>query len=115
VISVDAVKYVNAAGVLTTMSASGYLAALTWEPARIRPVWGTLWPIARRQREAVQVEFKAGYGTSAVSVPAPIRQAILLMLGNLYRFRETQIAGTSISDVSLSALHLLAPFRMGWM
>lgn len=46
-------------------------------------------------------------------MPAPIRAAILLMVGDLYRNRDTTAVGTiSKIDMSTTVENLLAPFRV---
>lgn len=60
----------------------------------------------------VWVEFDAGYGDAA-DVPAPIKAAILLMVGDLYENREDTVVGTSLDVRPLprGVDALLAPYR----
>lgn len=62
--------------------------------------------------DAVAVTYAAGYGEAASDVPAAIRQAMLLMVGDMYRFPETVALG-SASAVPMSATvdRLLSPYR----
>lgn len=78
------------------------------------PVFGKVWPAANWQREAVRVRYRAGYdGEEGRIMPAPIKQAILLMVGDLYKFRETSAAGAfSAVPMSTTVERLLAPFRV---
>lgn len=46
------------------------------------------------------------------NVPAPIKAAILLMLGTLYENRETIVIGQSAVTLPWAAEALLAPFRI---
>lgn len=58
------------------------------------------------------VRFTAGYGTAADDVPPALRQAILLIVGDLFRFRETAGGGTiSALPVYATVSALLAPYR----
>lgn len=61
-------------------------------------------------REAVRVRYRAGYEDG---IPAPLRTAILLMVGDLYRNRET-VAAVEMHKVPMSATveALLQPFRV---
>lgn len=62
------------------------------------------------RREAVRVRYKAGYPNG---VPAPIRVAILMMVGDMYRNRTTTQPGTqSAVPMSIKVEDLLAPFRV---
>lgn len=61
----------------------------------------------------VWVEFDAGYGDAASDVPAPIKAAILLMVGDLYENREDTVVGTSLDVRPLprGVDALLSPYR----
>lgn len=64
-------------------------------------------PVNLRGVNAIAIAFTAGYGDAATDVPAPIRQAILALIADLYANR-----GDANTEVSSSALALLAPYRM---
>lgn len=60
--------------------------------------WGKSWPTPgayRGNAETVRIRYRAGYVVDPAAdplvpaVPEPIRQAILLMVGDMYRFPET--------------------------
>ena len=69
--------------------------------------------------DIIRVTFTAGYGTMPSDgsedpnpVPGPIRSAILLMVGDLYRFRETaEGGGIAKVEMSVTADRLLTPYR----
>ena len=48
---------------------------------------------------------------SVKDVPAPIRQAMLLLIGHYYRNREAVVVGTINSDLSMGVKNLMAPYR----
>lgn len=77
--SVDSIKYLNVASVLTTLPSTEYQIDDTTEPATIRPAYLKYWPASILSGwnlpNAVQVTFTAGYGTAA-DVPAEIKQRI---------------------------------------
>lgn len=96
--------------------------------AVVMPTSGESWPSSDDREDAVTVTFVAGYGDAA-SVPAPIRHAILLMVGDLNRFathdadvtRETvegvgtiELNRTDVGRVALTRTvdMLLAPYRV---
>ncbi len=78
---------------------------------KVMPAYGAAWPVPRFQREAVRIRYRAGYEI----LPAQIRAAILLMVGDLYRFRETAALG-QVGEVPMSTTveRLLEPLRV-WM
>ncbi len=49
---------------------------------------GATWPQTASQKRAVSIVFTVGYGTDSTDVPADIKAAILLRVGDLYRNRE---------------------------
>ena len=83
-LSVASVKYVDAAGTLQTLASDQYLVDTSGDTARITPAYGLSWPSMRVQTGAVQVQYTAGYGSTAASVPAPIASWIKLALTDLY-------------------------------
>jgi uncharacterized phiE125 gp8 family phage protein len=84
---ITSIKYYTDATTQVTWDAANYYYSLFEEPCKIRYVNGTA-PNAYLYRfDAVTIRFTAGY-TDAASVPKNIRQAILLMLGDLYENRS---------------------------
>lgn len=82
------------------------------ERGRLRPVYGSSWPVIGSGRlNAFTVRFTAGYGTKAVDVPRTIRQAMLLMLGAWYEQREDVVMDAVIA-MPLGALALLTPYKV---
>lgn len=92
-IAVSEVAVLNAAGTYDAVGAAGYQVSIPSGPmaqaATIRVAAGGTWPTTIDGSEAaVRVTFTAGYGASGASVPAALRAALLLMLGDLYENRE---------------------------
>lgn len=94
VTAVTTVKYVDDTGVLQTLSATVYQAALASDyTARVLLAYGQIWPSVRRQAEAVQITFTCGYADAA-SVPAPIKAWIIMRVGaKLENREETAVLG----------------------
>jgi uncharacterized phiE125 gp8 family phage protein len=88
IIGVQAVQYVDELGALQTLDPTLYSVDIGSEPGWIVPAWDQVWPSTREQINAVSVVYSAGYGNSAALVPAPIRQWILLAVGEMYNNRE---------------------------
>lgn len=121
VVSVTSVKYTDDSGTLQTVSASDYQTDLYSVPARICPVFGTIWPVPGTGRlNAVVVEYEAGYAHSSGSptdmadaVPSSIKSALKLMIGHWYENREAvSMANVIPQQVPLAVKHLLAPFEI---
>lgn len=108
IVSIESVKYLDATNVEQTLDSAQYELFGT----RLAPAFQCSWPTPLRHEETVRVRYTAGYET----VPFPIRAAILLMVGDLYRFRETALDGraTGIVSVPMSTTveRLLGPYRV---
>ena len=98
VTSIVSVKYDDAYGTEQVLAPASYVL----RGSAVTPLWGTSWPVPRRDDEPVRVRYQAGYGP----VPAPIRVAILLMVEAMY----DNAAGAA--TIPPAAGTLLAPFRL---
>lgn len=114
-VSVTSITYVDGAGVTQTMDATAYQVDAIGSPARILPAYGTYWPAARHQLNAICITFVAGYAPGAGSptdfvanVPRPILSAAKLLLGHLYENREATSALPSLQELPLGVQALLA-------
>jgi uncharacterized phiE125 gp8 family phage protein len=115
--SVTHVKYYDTAGVQQTWTESGNYTVVApsgpyAEKGYIAPEYGITYPSTQAIKNAVEVQFLAGYGDSYKNVPPLIRAAMLLIVGEQFERRENAIAGTIISQIPLSAQRLLWPFRV---
>jgi len=59
--AVNSILYVDTAGNTQTLSPTLYQVDPYNEPARVRPVYGQIWPVTRFQLNAVQVSWTSGY------------------------------------------------------
>ncbi len=86
---------------------SDYSVNTKQEPGEIILKPGKNWHEYLSGFSSVEVEFIAGYGNNASSVPLPIRQAILLGLAYAYEYRATDknMELPTMSDA------LLAPYK----
>jgi hypothetical protein len=87
VIAITSVKYVDTTGVQQTLDPAQYTLDASAEPGVLVPAYGVSWPATRAQPGAVAVRYSAGYA-DANAVPLPIKQWILLAIGDLYRNRN---------------------------
>jgi uncharacterized phiE125 gp8 family phage protein len=67
------------------------------------------WPGSYRRSAAVSVTFVAGVEPEAV--PAPIKTAILLMVGHWFANREAVNVGNIVSELPMAVDALLRPYR----
>lgn len=86
--TIIAVEYIDTEGTLTSLSSSYYLVDALSEPATFRETFGYTFPnVYPNRSDAVRITYTAGYG-AASDVPATIKQAMLLLIGNWWENRE---------------------------
>jgi uncharacterized phiE125 gp8 family phage protein len=114
VAAVNSVTYYAPDGTLTTMDPATYMLdnVSDQHEARLYPAFGKSWPSARMGPNQVAVEFQAGYGTGATSVPALTVAAFLLMLGDLYENRQQEVTGVTVNRLEQSMDRLMMPNRV---
>lgn len=71
---------------------------------------GQSWPSTYCRPDAVRITWKAGFGTGAGDVPAAIRQAMLLLIGNWNLYAEASL-DFSATRLPFGVEALLEPFR----
>lgn len=98
--SVTSVKYIDQNGVQQTMPATDYMVDNVSKPGWLIPV--STWPATQAVANAVEIRFVAGYGSAGSNVPAPIRHALLLLIGHLYENREAVLAQYEGSATALT-------------
>lgn len=110
--AVTSVQYVAPGGTLTALVVNtDYVAQLAGVERHVRPAYSLSWPTPRDEPDAVRIEFRCGYGDSGDAVPEAIRNAMRLLVGDLYENREAQIVGTIVAQ-NASVERLLAPYRV---
>ena len=100
--TVSYVKYYNTSNVATTLAAAAYHVDSYSKPARIALNDGYDWPTTTlRAINGVQVGFVAGYGATGTAVPAPLLQAMKLIIGDLFENREQSVFAQGMHVTSL--------------
>ena len=105
---VAAVICVDVAGAAVTLSNTTYDLHTDQLGSFVELSPGSAWPDTREQTGAVAITFTCGEPGSFV--PAAIKAAILLMVGDLYASREATIVGTIVAENPTVAA-LIAPYR----
>ncbi len=117
VASIASVSYRPAGGgaAVEVDPASYRLLAGTSDPSVLLPA--AFAPALDNAPDAISVEFVAGYGKPGdegwpKQMPGALRSAILLMVGDLYRFTDSAALGqVSAVPMSVTVDRLLSPFR----
>lgn len=111
--SVEAVRYTDRGGDQVELDADDYRVDLSRSIARIEPISKSGWPCTVDQMAAVEVDFIAGYGDAPTDVPAPIRDAIAILVATWHGPGRLAV-GTRTDPMPMSVDYLLGPFRVGW-
>ncbi len=101
-------------GATQTLAGSGFMLLEAVTGTQIAIFDDTALPALKPSHPApVTVSFTAGFGADEADVPAALRHAILLMLGDMWHARESFVVGARVSEVPSAAAisHLIAGFR----
>lgn len=117
--SIVSIKYLDTAGALQTWASTEYskevqaigVVAPTCQRGRVYPNYGVIWPDLRCQPGAVKIQFTAGYGADGTKVPEPLKQGMLLMVGEMYERRELSVVGSTVTPAMVTAEALWWPYR----
>lgn len=91
-----------------TLDPANYQVDAASQPGRLALKNGVVPPVANlRSVNAIAIAFDAGYGAAASDVPAPLAEAILEIVAELYVHR-----GDGPEGLSLASQALLAPYRV---
>lgn len=111
--SITSVTYVDTNEDTQTLATNQYTLDAVTSPGWLYPAVGVDWPETSETLNAVAITFVAGYGATAASVPADIRNWILLTAGFLYANREAMDATGRIMALPNRFLEgLLDPHRV---
>jgi uncharacterized phiE125 gp8 family phage protein len=114
VLSIVSVKYTDGNGAEQTVSSGDYVLRAGGPGYYVRPAYGLAWPGARADDDAVRVRYRAGHSDVAL-IPAGLLQALFLIVGDLWRHRDT-VSFSPAAEIPMSATvkSLLAPYRV-WL
>ena len=103
VISVDVVRSIDADGNATVLDPERYdFDVADGSAALLDPELGTA---------EYEVDFTAGYGTSGVDVPQPLRLAMRLLVTHWFENRSAVTLGTDAASTPLAYRELITPYR----
>lgn len=95
VTGVTSFEYEDVSGDTQTLTEGTYEFSKNKRRALVLPTLGSVWPDTFDGPDCVRITYNVGYDDAA-SVPAPIRAALLLMLGDLYENRKANTTEAAI-------------------
>jgi uncharacterized phiE125 gp8 family phage protein len=111
-LSITGITYVDTAGATQTLATTVYSVDTDSAPGLVTLGYDQVWPSIQGGHNGVKVTYTAGYGATAASVPAKFKHAIKILVSHWYEIREPVIVGQSVSNVPMSAKHLLLQSRV---
>lgn len=93
--AVSSLTYTDFSGNVQTWDVSNYIVDTDTMPGRLSPQWNAVYPVIRPTINSIAITYTCGYGSTAASVPANIRSAILGLVSHYNEHRE------AISEISL--------------
>lgn len=107
-ISVDEVVMNLSDGTNYPVSLDDLSVNLRSSPAKLTPkTLGIPTWLGRSDIQAITVDVTAGYGEAVTDIPMPLRQAILLLVGQAYEYR----AGQDVPSIPMMVDALIMPYR----
>lgn len=109
--AITSVKYYDTSNVQQTLASSNY--GLFEDELSPYVGWliDAVLPSVYSREDATEVIFVTGYGAAAENVPAPIKQAALLLLEHWYENRGPAVVGTIVTQLPLAVQALINPYR----
>ncbi len=106
--AVTRIRMYDGNGAPSVVPPATYTVDVVSEPPRI--VAGADFPTPGRVVSGIEIDLTAGFGTTSRSPPAPLRQAVLLLVARWYEARGD---GAANADISLppDVAALIAPYR----
>ena len=110
-VSVTHVKTFDDSDNATTMASSRYFVDTASDYGRVVLRTGETRDDMLRVANAIEITYVAGYGSVATSVPAGIRQGIIVLASHFFENPEMVIKGQNISVIPTLVNSLWKPFR----
>ena len=110
--SITHIKYFDSDNTEQTLATSVWLSDINHQPARIGLKPNQSFPSLADRINAVNCKYVVGYGSAASDVPEGIREAVLLIVGNLYENRQEVVVGRIATELPKSAQYLLEQYKI---
>jgi uncharacterized phiE125 gp8 family phage protein len=109
--SIDAVRLYDENDSPTPLDPATYRLDGAGLPPRLVRRGALLWPRPGRTANGIEIAFTAGWGNAAADVPAPLRQAILLLVAHWYEHRSPLEPGAPAAPLPPMVSELITPYR----
>ncbi len=108
--SVQSIEVKRVAGLTETLAPSLYHLDGHANPARLVVTAPPL-PVPGVVAEGIAIRFTAGFGATPGDTPAPIRQALMMLVAHWFENREPASSGANAVSIPQTVSNLLASYR----
>ncbi|MEO0618817.1 MAG: head-tail connector protein [Pseudomonadota bacterium] len=106
------IRIVDRDGVAESLNEDDYFLDAVSAPPRLSRLATGDWPRPGRSINGIEIEFVAGFGDTPDDVPAPLRQALLLLVCAWYETRQPVDFNSAVSALPPAVAGLVAPWRL---
>ncbi len=110
--SVDSVVVYDANGDPVTLDPALYQVDLASVPARLVLKSSAAGFAPGQTLNGIEIDITAGYGSSGVAVPQPLRLAMMMLVARWYEYRDATAIGTVPATIAAGFDALIAPYRV---
>ena len=111
-VSVTSVKYQDTGNAQQTLAATYYEAAERDGRPIVRAKYNQSYPSTLGHADDVVIRASYGYGTTAASVPAPLRQVVKWFASHWFENREPVNVGNIVTPIPQTIEMILLPYRV---
>lgn len=111
-LTVVSVKYIDTAGTEITFSSASYVVDTYSHLGLVRPAFDVVWPDTRDELAAVRIQYTCGYGTTAASVPALLREALILTVGHWMNNQPQSESGVTLARIPFAVRDILDKYSI---
>jgi len=111
VMQVDDLRTYSADDIAAVVDPSHYYVDLAATPQRLVLRGSRTWLKPGRSVNGIEIEVTAGYGSDGDSVPAPLREAMLLLIAQWYENRQPDCESHPSTPVPAILQQLFAPYK----
>lgn len=114
-LTVVSVIYLDSDGALQTLAADQYELDTYPLIPFVAAANGVSWPSTYSKRNAVRIQYTAGYGATSDTVPLLIKEAIILTVGHWMNNQPQSESGVTISRIPYAVRDMLDGFKLDFL
>ena len=111
--SVTTIKYTDTDNSQSTWSSAEYIVGTNYERGRVTLEDGYTWPnVVLYPSSPIEIDFTCGYGSTRADVPECLKQAIKIVISELFENRESSIIGMGTYTELPTVMNLISDERL---